>query len=179
MSKRKKVRNTTRPEVTVKIGSEDKKLSDLVYIDLTQYPHWTDTIQLNTFTNYLRDPKEALRHFFFILDRLFPDIEGYGKDIFSGKADHCHLLHGKQERLARKVIRRIHGDRVLDGLTEIWELSARTEEIRIIGSFVTDKMHVFYPLFIDHHHLIYPSKLYNSPDYKNFSFTKEDIKSAK
>lgn len=178
MSKKGRVKNTTKPELTVKIGDEDKKLSDVVYIDLTHYPRWTNTVQIGDFNNCLKDSNEALRHFFFIIDRLIPDIEEYGPNIFNGRARHCHLLRGSEDKLARKVIRAIHGDRILDGLSEIWELSAKTEEIRVIGTFVNDKMHIFYPLFIDHHHLIYPDKNYNSPDYKKYNFTKKRIKSA-
>ncbi len=174
----KKVKNTITPELTVKIGDEDKKLSDMIYVDFTKYPRWTDTIQIDDFNNCLKDSREALRHFFFIIDQLIPDIEDYGPDIFNGRARHCHLLRDDEAEKARKIIRAIHGNKTLDELSEIWELSAKTEEIRIVGTFVNDKMHIFYPLFIDHHHLIYPNKNYNSPDYKKYSFTKEKIKSA-
>lgn len=178
MSKhRKRVHNNTVPKENVNIGNV--KLSDLIYIDLTKYPRWTDTVQIGDFTNCLQDSNEALRHFFFIVNRWIPDIEDYGMDIFSGKADHCHSLGEKNRELAIKIIHKIHGKRVLDDDSELWSLGGKTEEIRIIGTFVNSQIHVFYPLFIDHHHLVYPSKKYNSPDYKNFSFTKEDIKSAK
>lgn len=177
MSKhRKKIGKPTQPKVNVTVGNV--RLSDLIYIDLTKYPHWTDTVRVGSFTNCLKDKEQALRHFFFIVDQLIPNIEEYGPDIFNGKAKHCHLLRNAEDKRARKIIRAIHGNRVLDGLSEIWELSAKTEEIRIIGTFVNDEMHIFYPLFIDHHHLIYPDKYYNSPDYKKYSFTKEKIKSA-
>ena len=108
---------------------------------------------------------------------MIPDIEEYGKDIFNGRAAHCHLLRGEAEKTAKKVIQEIHGKNTLDDSSEIWELSGKTEEIRIIGAFVTSTVHIFYPLFIDHHHLIYPSKKYNGPDYRKYSFTKEKIKS--
>ena len=65
MSKKRKVGNTTQPKPTVKIGNT--ALSDLVYIDLTKYPRWTETIKLGSFNNCLTDSDEALRHFFFKL----------------------------------------------------------------------------------------------------------------
>lgn len=173
---RKRVQNNTIPKKNVNVGNV--KLSDLIYIDLTKYPHWTDTVHVNDFTNCLRDSGQALRHFFFIVNQLMPDIEDYGMDIFSGKADHCHLLRGKYKELAIKIIHEIHGNRVLDDDSELWSLGGKTEEIRIIGTFINSQIHVFYPLFIDHHHLVYPSKKYNNPDYKNFKFTKEDMKPA-
>lgn len=178
MSKKrhKRIGKPTEPKPNVTIGNV--QLSDLVYIDFAKYPHWTDTVQVGKFNNCLKNKDEALRHFFFIVDQLIPDIEDYGKDIFNGRADHCHCLGGEHERLARKVIKEIYGDKVLDDLSEIWELSGKTNEIRIIGSFVNSTMHIFYPLFIDHHHLIYPDKHYNSPDYGKYGFTKAKIVNA-
>lgn len=173
----KRVHNNTVPRENVNVGNV--KLSDLIYIDLTKYPHWTDTVQIGDFTNCLRDSSEALRHFFFIVNQLIPDIEDYGMDIFSRKANHCHLLRNEHKDLAIRIIHEIHGNRVLDDDSELWSLGGKSEEIRIIGTFVNSQIHVFYPLFIDHHHLVYPSLYYNSPDYRHFSFTKEDIKSAK
>lgn len=178
MSKhRKKIGNPTQPKNNVTVGNV--VLSDLIYIDLTKYPRWTDTIHLDDFTNCLQNQEQALRHFFFIVDQLIPDIEDYGKDIFNGRADHCHLLREKEAKVAKEIIKEIHGDKVLDGLSELWELGGKTEEIRLIGAFVTSNIHTFYPLFIDHHHLLYPDKHYNSPDYKRFTFTKEKIQSIK
>lgn len=67
----------------------------------------------------------------------------------------------------------MYGNKVLlDDDTNLWELGAPTEEIRIIGSFVVK---VFYPLFIDHHHLIYPNKNYNNKDYGHFSYSAQNI----
>lgn len=176
MSKSKKVGKVTKPKSEVKVL--DKVLSDMVYVDFTKYPDWTNTVKMKGFTNCLKDQNEALRHFFFILDQVIPNIEKQGKDLFNNQAKHCHRLSGPPEELAKKVIREIHGQQILDDQTSIWELSGEIEEIRIVGSFVNDGMHIFYPLFIDHHHLIYPSEKYNSPDYSNYGFTKEKIRSA-
>ncbi|UWI43311.1 hypothetical protein [Lactobacillus paragasseri] len=177
MSHIKKVKNLTKPKGNVR--SEPAKLRDIIYIDFTKYPNWTETVKIKEFNNCLKDVNEASRHFFFIVDQLIPDIESYGEKIFSQKAKHCHILYGEAANKARKVIRKIHGKNVLDDSTEIWELAAKTEEIRLIGVFVNEKVRKFYPLFIDHHHLIYPSLKYNQLDYKKYSFTKENIKSAK
>lgn len=172
----KRIGTPTRPKLNVTVGNV--QLSDLVYIDFTKYHHWTDTIQVGSFNNCLKDHDEALRHFFFIVDQLIPDIEDYGKDIFNGRVEHCHRLGDEHDELARKVIKKIYGNKILDDLSEIWELSGKTNEIRIIGSFVNSTVHIFYPLFIDHHHLIYPDKHYNSPDYGKYSFTKTKIMNA-
>lgn len=51
---------------------------------------------------------------FFIVDQLIPDIESYGSDIFTQKAKHCLILQGKHAKIAKEIIRKIHGDKVLD-----------------------------------------------------------------
>lgn len=66
MSKhRKKIGNPTQPKNNVTVGNV--VLSDLIYIDLTKYPHWTDTIHLDDFTNCLQNQEQALRHFSLLL----------------------------------------------------------------------------------------------------------------
>ena len=177
MSHKRKVRNITKPKSIVQSIKID--LNDIIYIDFTKYPKWTDTINVGDFNNCLKDVNEASRHFFFIVDRLIPDIESYGSDIFTNKTKHCHVLTGTFAEKAKKVIRSIHGKNILDDDADIWELAAKTEEIRLIGVFFNDTVRRFYPLFIDQHHLIYPSNKYNQPDYKNYKFTKDKIKSVK
>lgn len=178
MSHRKRrVKLASKPKKNVRSGEAD--LSDIIYIDFTKYPNWTNTVKLGEFNNCLKDVNEASRHFFFIVDRLIPDIESYGGKIFAQQVKHCHKLSGDAAEKAKKVIKKIHGENVLDDGATIWELAAKTEEIRLIGVFVNDKVRKFYPLFIDHHHLIYPSNKYNQPDYKKYEFTKDKIKSAR
>ena len=175
--RKQKVQIATHPRNNVR--SEPLDLSDIIYIDFTKYPKWTDTVKVGSFNNCLKDVNEASRHFFFIVDRLIPDIESYGANIFTSKTKHCHILRDDNAKKARKIIRSIHGNNFLDDDADIWELAAKTEEIRLIGVFVNDTVRRFYPLFIDHHHLLYPSKKYNQLDYKQYKFTKDEIKSVK
>lgn len=174
---KRKIKNTTKPKRTVSIDEEDfKRLSKVIYLDFTQYPKWTDCVSIDGFTNCLRDNNEALRHFYFILTDLFRCIEDYDvNQVFSNSVKNCHRLSGKYAQLALKVIREIHGPNMLDDKSDIWELSTGTQEIRIVGVFVTSTMHYFYPLFIDHHHLIYPSEKYNNKDFKHYKFTTKSI----
>lgn len=173
--KRKRVGNTTKPKTSVKLEPSQAKISNLIYIDLVKYPNWTKSIKVGEFTNHFKDINEALRHFYLIINRIIPDIESYGRGIFAGKADHCHKIYGDQRNLAYKIIRKIHGEKTLDEDSELWELAGKTEEIRIIGTFVNESITIFYPLFIDHHHLLYPSKFYNQLDYKNYSYSTTNI----
>ena len=177
MSHKRKIQIASKPKRSV--STENLNLKDIIYIDFTKYPKWTNTVKVKNFNNCLKDVNEASRHFFFIVDQLIPDIESYGSDIFTQKAKHCHILQGKHAKIAKEIIRKIHGDKVLDDDSDTWELAAKTEEIRLIGMFVNDTVRKFYPLLIDHHHLIYPSQKYNQFDYKKYEFTKDKIKSAK
>ncbi|MCZ3747078.1 hypothetical protein L2520_06580 [Limosilactobacillus vaginalis] len=174
---KRKIKNTTKPKRTVSVDEEDyKKLSNVIYLDFTQYPKWTSCVSVDGFTNYLKDDNEALRHFYFIITELFRSVEDYDiNKVFSGSVKGCHRLSGDHAQLALEVIREIHGPNILDEKSDIWEISNGIQEIRIIGVFVTSTMHYFYPLFIDHHHLIYPSKKYNDNDFKHYKFTTETI----
>lgn len=168
---RKRVKNGISPRRNV-ISSEPTR-QEKIYIDLTKYKKWTDSVKIGNFTNHLENKEEAVRHFLYILKIILAYIEENGNDILANNVKHCHVLRGKQDLLARKIIKKMYGNKVLlDDDTNLWELGAPTEEIRIIGSFVVK---VFYPLFIDHHHLIYPNKNYNNKDYGHFSYSAQNI----
>ncbi len=171
---KKRVVSPSKPKNNVSIDNKSR-LQDIIYIDFNKYPKWTSSVKIGNFTNHFRNSDQALKHFFFIVDQLIPSIEDYGVDIFSGKAQHCHRLTGGQQGLALKIINEIHGDKILDKETELWQIGGKTKGIRIIGTFVNDSVRIFYPLFIDHHHLLYPSQKYNQKDYKKFNFSTEDI----
>lgn len=170
MSKKKKrVANAKIPKKNVKTQQPNE--DDRIYIDFTQYGKWTDTISMKEFTNNLKDVEEAFRHFGFILKHLLKYIENNGKNILSNNVKHCHSLTGDARKLAVKVAREIHGSNILDEDTNLWQLAVSTEEIRIVGTFVEK---TFYPLFIDHHHLIYPSQKYNQADYKHYKYVSQE-----
>ena len=173
--KKRKVGKPSQPKRNVSIDQKSE-LQDIIYIDFNKYPKWTSSVKIGDFNNHFRDSNQALKHFFFIVDQLIPSIEDYGVDIFSGKAKHCHKLSGEQQKLALKIISEIHGDKILDKEVELWQIGGKTKEIRVIGTFVNDLIRIFYPLFIDHHHLLYPSQKYNHNDYRKFTFSTEDIK---
>ena len=172
---KKRVVSPSKPKRNVSIDNKSE-LQDIIYIDFNKYPKWTSSVRIGNFTNHFRNSDQALKHFFFIVDQLIPSIEDYGGDIFSGKAKHCHRLTGEQQGLALKIIKEIHGSKILDKESELWQIGGKTKEIRIIGTFVNGSVRIFYPLFIDHHHLLYPSQKYNQSDYKKFNFSTENIK---
>lgn len=172
MSKsKKKVKNLHKPRLNV--TDNISKLDDIIYIDFTKYDKWLDSVELDDFTNYFHDEKEALKKLYFVLHQLIPDIEKKGKEIFKEK--HCHSVKGKQATKAIKIVKKFHGKNVLDDETEIWELSAQKGGVRIFGVFINDTFRRFYPLFMDYHHLLYSDKNYNEADYKNNKFGTEHI----
>lgn len=173
MSKRKKVRNSLRPKKNVS-SPRNELLIPKLYIDFTRYPHWTDSIVGHTFVNAFKDTNEAARNFYFILHNVLPDIEEQGPDIFSGRNRHCHPITGDKLEYAKKIIKKIDGLDI-ENDTNLWQLAAKNaREIRIVGSIVTDKMYIFYPLYIDHFHQMYKDVNYNQADLKHNKFKPQD-----
>lgn len=169
---KRKVKNPYSPKPN--ISNDIPELQDIIYFDFTKYDHWLDSVRVGDFTNYFHDEKEALKNIYFVLNQLIPDIEKMGQEIFKEK--HCHPVSGKQVANALKIVKKLHGENVLDKETQIWELSARKGGVRIFGVFVNDTFRRFYPLFVDYHHLLYSDKNYNQSDYKNNKFGTEHIK---
>lgn len=173
MSHKRKVRNSTHPHSNIP-SLPKGVLIDKLYIDFTQYPHWLDSIDDKNFNNVLKDEKEAAKQFYFFIHHFLPEVEEMGKDIFSSSTPHCHPLRNKKRDLACKIILKIDNINLNDEVN-LWQLSAKDgRNLRIIGSIVTDKIYIFYPLFIDYHHLLYPSNSYNQMDVKNFSFKPQE-----
>lgn len=162
----KKVTNDIIPENNV--YTDGPSVQNRVYINLTKYSEWINTVFLKDFTNNLENINEAFRHFSFILKNLLGYIEENGNDILANNIRHCHPLKDKARRKAVKIIRETYNtDKLLDDDSNLWQMAMPGEEIRIIGVFVEKD---FFPLFIDHHHLLYPSDFYNQPDYNKYKF---------
>jgi hypothetical protein len=166
---KKRIRNITKPKQNIS-QPKHKDFSDRFYIDFTQYPHWIDSINEKYFVNSLKDQNEAAKKFYFIISKIFPDLEEMGKDIFTSKYQHCHKIEGDKLITAKKIIKKIDNLDIGEDVN-LWQISAKNaRNVRIVGSMVTSDMFIFYPLFIDYHHFLYSSKKYNQRDFKNNKF---------
>lgn len=154
------------------VKTETPRNNGIISFNFSEYEKWTYSIKCGKFNNHFKNFEQASRHFYFILSELFPYVSSHTEEVFNGRQDHCHILRKENEKFARQVINKLYGNDRLDETIELWELGKPTQEIRVIGSFVD---RTFYPLFIDHHHLIYPSKKYNDPDYEKYSYKAQDI----
>lgn len=169
----KRIKNKKKPKNIVKNKIDDEIIKKM-YIDFNHYPNWNYSYKGKKFTNLLRNSEEAGQHFYFLVSDLLGSIEKNFKKILANNMPHCHKLEGEKRKLAVKIVEKIHGI-VLDDEANIWQLcSDKNLGIRIVGVIVTDKMYNFYPLFIDHYHLIYSSKSYNKKDYFSFDFCPQE-----
>ncbi|MFC6165047.1 hypothetical protein ACFP3T_10230 [Lactiplantibacillus dongliensis] len=170
----RKVANRKKPHGMVK-NNTGSGLVEKLFIDFNHYPNWTHAYVGRKFTNALSNEHEAAQHFFFLINEFFGDIEANIKPILANNQRHCHRLTDVERELALKVIGKLHPNVKLDEESNIWQLAAkRSSGIRVIGVIVTEQLYYFYPLFIDHHHLLLPSKKYNQRDYKKYNFLPQE-----
>lgn len=160
----KNIVNSTQPTSSVKNTIPSNKNSN-VFINFTTFPNWTHSIRVKNYTNQLKNEKECSKSFYKLVNKLFPFLQTEGTNLFTG-LKHCHLIKDQKRELAVGIIKEIHG---IDLSTEVelWQL-AYGEGTRLVSALVSGKDEdgtvVVYPLFIDHHHLIYPSKNHNQKD---------------
>lgn len=152
------------------------KQSSKIYIDVSVYHNWTYSVKTKKFTNTLKDDKEAAQNFYFILHDIFYGIQRTPLKNFSNGqfCGHYHILKNEQRKIAVEVIKKIH-DIDVESEVNLYQIGAENNHgIRLIGSIIDN---IFYPLFIDHHHLLYPSQHYNDKDIKHYNeFPQNDYK---
>lgn len=108
-----------------------------------------------------------------LFSTVIPKIYADWKEIFNFgnhnyQYQHCHTLQGKELELSVNIAEIIHAkvfDNYEDDIISWWKIGF-TGGIRIIGLY--DKQNtIFYPLFIDRHHLLLPDANYNQLDFAN------------
>lgn len=163
--------------IQAKNGVQNSKNSGLIrklYIDFNKYSDWTHSYVGHKFTNALKDESQAAENFYFLANELFGSVENNFENIISGKDAHSHKITGKQREKAIKIVNKIH-DIELDNEVDIWQLSSdHNKGIRIVGVITTENIYNFYPLFIDHNHLLYPDVKHNQTDYRSYKFCPQE-----
>lgn len=165
------IKNKTHVRANVK--ASDLNLSDELIISFKEHPVWVNCINKNYFCNCYKNSDEALKVLVKIFSSIFPSIQNDYKQMLNSK-NNCHYLSGENKQKALKVIKEIHRINI-DDEANIFQISDGTSGIRVIGILVSYSVQVFYPMFIDPHHLIYESKKYNSKDYKHYSVKMQDF----
>lgn len=149
-----------------------------IKIDISKYPFCFRTIKISGFTNKLKNEEEFSKKFKIIVEELIPHVTQYTFNNIQNSTRHCHPVTDSQKI---KLIFEIVGNLVeqwkpgvdkekflvqnLEGEV-LWELGVR--DVRLIG---IRKSTTFHLLFVDYHHLIYPSEKYNDKEYSRNKFS--------
>lgn len=154
------------------------KLAEQTFRFVTVYP-WiraTDKfLNSDGFTNLCKDSEHFACLVTTLLEDIIPSInENYDSIFlkFNNQYRHCHQLDEKKALLANKLSKELISTDIsksVDGSDYSWWQLGVKGSIRIIGIFSkTDN--VFYPIFVDWHHLLFSSKKYNQADFSKYSY---------
>lgn len=133
--------------------------------------HWYKTVSIDKFTNQIKDGDALLDELGYIMGTLFPTIYREYSHIFNAGNKsfiHCHKvsLDTKRVGLYEKIIRSIDSNISFNSIKDsLWQVGL-TGSIRIVGIYENN---IFYPLFIDRHHLLYESEKHNQKDVQHYS----------
>lgn len=153
--KGKTIKSKFEKEETIKAKSEKVSIKyDFRYFKFR-------SVKLNkVFTNYMLETTEAYK----IVNKLFEELpRGYMAEILSKKHNHF-IKDDSKIKTIEKISKELKITFEKDEMSEYHQI-AFTNGLRMVG-FKTGI--VFYPLFLDPHHLIYPSEKHNGDDSKHF-----------
>lgn len=149
---------------------------DKIKIVFSKYPFCFRTIKLSEFTNKLKNEGEFFEKFKIIIEQLIPHISQYTFSNIQGQTPHCHPVNDDKRQLVYEIVGELvknwnSGYNVeqflqqnLDGEV-IWELGLK--DVRLFGIRESNFFHL---LFVDYHHLVYPSVKYNDKNYSRNKF---------
>lgn len=173
MAHGKKVKNIIQKKNNIK--NYTKPRDKEIYINFSQYDKWAYSFEYKDFTNSLKDEKELANNLFFLLDKLFPNIEKNYKNIIAGTERHCHIVTGATRKKIVNLLEKF-SDCNIDEDTNIWQFGL-IKDFRLFATIVSNKdgINILYPLLLDHHHMICPSIKYNQIDKKKYKLKAQDI----
>lgn len=166
------IKNTVTPNSLVTNDKNHVTSSSVLHIDFSYYRDWLKSTRIKSkFTNCYSDNKHINNTMRDIFSKIFPHAQENINKIMANNEAHCHIISDRDKRnLCTQVIEEIHNKTISEEV-ELWQLGA-TGEIRVIGSIISHgTIYIFYPLFVDCHHLIYPSN--------NRSNNHKDVKNSK
>lgn len=183
MSNKKKRKISKIPKVSKKNIDNEKgipkpKIADQEFRFVTVYP-WLEAtdkfFDSDGFTNLCKDSEQFACLITTLLEDIIPDVNENCESIFfkfNNQYRHCHQLDEKKATFANKLSKELIStdfSKIVDGSDYSWWQLGVKENIRIIGIFSkTDN--VFYPIFVDWHHLLFSSIKYNQADYSKYSY---------
>ncbi|MBK3698577.1 hypothetical protein [Listeria monocytogenes] len=152
-----KVTNPLSPKTSV-LNSTDIFKENKVRIDFhTNSDKWLKSVRIGEYTNFLQNEKQFSKNFYKCINRIIPYIQINWKKILAGSINHCHTIENENKEIAIRVIKQLYPK--YEEEMEIWEFGVGGGP-RIIASVTKEEDYsVVRPLFIDYHHLIYPSEV--------------------
>lgn len=138
---------------------------------------WLINIKDGRFTNYHKGAGSYAKDVTQLIHTTIPFIYEHNQEIFkkgrmsSTPMNHSHQLKGNELLLVKKITAKIISNNIEEDFS--WWQVGSIGGCRIIGVYRTAE-NSFYPLFVDWHHLIYPNKKYNQPDFESFDYTPEN-----
>ena len=152
---------------------------DNIIVNFATFPFCFRTTNLKNFSNKLKNELEFSSKFKDIFEKLLPHISENTFNTLISEQFHCHLIRDNEQdkiNLIYKVVGELvqkwqPGINVEEFLEQnlngekIWQLG--NGSVRIIG---VRKENIFNVLFIDYHHLIYPSIKYNEKEYSRNNY---------
>lgn len=131
---------------------------------------WLKGVQVEKFTNKLRNSEEYSRYITKIFGVIIPEIQEKSQNIsdLNSSGFKCHSIEQGEEsyKTILKVMKEIYGEEFqnsIDNDQDVYQLGVNGG-IRII-TLRNKKTNIIKPLFIDYYHLAYPSVKHNQDDY--------------
>lgn len=181
MANNKKKRKIPKPQSPQDVIPKQQPLkSDNGFSFSTVYSNWikgTHSFYKSTkFTNMLKNTEEFSRNITEITIEIIPKLYNEHKQLFhynNGYNPHCHIVAKDKKELVKKIAEEIHQTefdetQLNEARIQWWYLGFKGS-LRLLGLYDLNK-EIFYPLFIDHHHLIHESETYNQPDYEKYDY---------
>lgn len=125
------------------------------------------------FTNMVKDAEEFSHNLAEIATEFIPKLYAEHKQIFNNNYYNCHPVTGDKKELVIEIAEDIHQAKfneedLKQARIQWWYLGFKAN-IRLVGLYNWGT-ETFYPMFIDHHHLIHGNTYYNLPDFEKYSY---------
>lgn len=170
----RRVRNTTQRKKVVKSTTTPNISTDIIKFDLNN-ELWLKGVTYKDFTNKLQSESQYCFEITNILVKIFPTIIQNSDEILygGGRGFHCHPVKERDDEyiLVMKIIEKIYGTKFIENIetqNKLYQLGV--DGGQRIFALRDSKTNTFKPLFVDYHHLAYPSIKFNQTDYLKKDF---------
>lgn len=143
------------------------------------YPNWIKGIEYSSrgadFVNYTNSSEEFSRNMTEIITEFIPKLYDEYDSLFNNhsRAYNCHPVSDDKINFVMEIAENIHQtefslEQLKEARYQWWYLGFK-QSVRLVGLYNFGEK-AFYPIFIDHHHLLHADINYNQPDYSKYSY---------